>query len=68
MKAAQQIQNPKLTAREAGEQFARTAWSEPREIDQWIGNRFQLVNGRNWYQVNPVDGGWEIDVYSIDAD
>jgi hypothetical protein len=53
---------PNMNARDAADEFARTAFGEPRKVGKWrdIGYRtngphlfgeFQLVHGIKWYSV-----------------
>jgi len=58
------IEDKTITARQAAERFAETAFDEPRKVGCYLINpsRFQLVDGRKWYQINPLPNyaGWEI--------
>lgn len=54
------IRDPKLTARQAAEQFVKTNWLTERTIRIWKGNRFQLVDGIRWYEILPIENGWKI--------
>ena len=52
--------NPSMSALSAGQKFARTMWDDPREIAEWQGGRFRLVDGTCWYEPRLVANGWEI--------
>lgn len=66
------ISTPHLTARQAAELFAETAFEECRQVDpasfprndsaSGIATTFRLVGGNQTYDVYPVpfEDGWEI--------
>ena len=68
-----EIRNPSMTARDAANEFARTAFGEPRKVGEYqpLGNQngkhyadFRLVGGVRWYSVSVLDdySGWRIDI------
>jgi uncharacterized membrane-anchored protein len=56
----------RMTARQAADHFAETAWEQPRKVGKWkhagVTPCFQLVRGSQWYSVDilPHGEGWEI--------
>ena len=57
------IRDTKLSARTAADRFAEMAFDEKRKVGKWLGNKFQLVGGRQWYEVHltPDYTGWSIE-------
>ena len=54
-----------MTARDAANHFAANYSEEPRKVGCIVtapnyGILFQFVDGRRWYSVQMVDGGWEV--------
>lgn len=76
-----EIQNPQITARQAAEQWAETAFGQPRKVrgievlpgdDPTLsrGCSFNLVDGVKEYQVRPLPNyaGWAVgDLEGLDA-
>jgi hypothetical protein len=67
-----------LTAREAADEFARTAFDPPRAVGTWRNRErgchhhyadFQLVGGVRWYEVWLLFdySGWNIEVAPVDT-
>lgn len=64
------VHNPKLTAAQAMEEYAREVFGEDRKIGCTVlrpdGVQFQLKDGRKWYRVTCASNyqGWNIEVAS----
>lgn len=43
-----------MTIEKTGKLFARDYFAQPREIETWKDNRFQLVDGWAWYEVRYI--------------
>jgi hypothetical protein len=67
------IDGYKMNAREAADEFARTAFDEPRKVGRWRTREhghishyadFQLIGGTRWYEVWLLanHSGWNIEV------
>lgn len=49
MQIVYQVSAHEYTPKQAADEFARTWFSEPREVDVFENDRFTLVNGRAEY-------------------
>lgn len=53
------IHDPRATMADAARQFVQ-AHLPDRQVGQWRGDHFRLVDGVKWYRVRMVKTGWEI--------
>lgn len=51
---------PGNTGRDTADRFAEQSFDLPRQVAEWNGNRFRLVDGVKWYQVDSYGKLWAI--------